>query len=259
MQKRDAAYPDESRAWRDHFLEQSHTGQNFPWDAPARLSPAERAAITHSIQQFQLGEGANGKRLLRRSLAYGRAARDLFFVRALYLFIKEENRHSVYLLRFMHREGITAVSKHWVDTIFRRLRGLAGLELSLRVLVTAEIIAVPYYRALRDATKSALLKAICSRILIDEAAHLRFQASMLRRLGCRRGNLATRIVSRVHRVFLVGTSCLVWLEHGKVFRAAGYSLRRLGLESLAEFGDLDQASRARARQIHPVVSALRES
>ena len=97
--------------------------------------------------------------------------------------MKEEQRHSAYLLRFMQREGIPVSSKHWVDTVFRRLRVLGGLELALRVLVSAEIIAIPYYRALGAATQSPLLQAICATILQDEAAHLRFQASMLWRLS----------------------------------------------------------------------------
>lgn len=105
--------------------------------------------------------------------------------------MKEEQRHSACLLRFMQREGIPAASSHWVDTVFRRLRVLAGLELSLRVLVSAEIIAIPYYRALGAATRSPLLRAICARILQDEAVHLRFQASSLSRLSASRPFLLT--------------------------------------------------------------------
>ena len=72
---------------------------------------------------------------------------DSLFAGALDLFIKEEQQHSRYLAAFMESEGIPLLPRHWVDSTFRLLRGLAGLELSLTVLVTAEIIAVPYYRA----------------------------------------------------------------------------------------------------------------
>ena len=57
------------------------------------------------------------------------------------------------------------------------------------VLVTAEVLAIPFYQALRDATRSSLLRAICVRILCDEASHLNYQAltiGLIRRpLPCR--------------------------------------------------------------------------
>jgi len=130
-----------------------------------------------------------------------------------------------------------------VDSVFRRLRVLAGLELSLRVLVTAEIIAVPYYRALGRATASPLLNAISSRIVQDEAAHLKFQSSMLSRLGALRRPIVRRLISRLHRLFLVGTSLVVWREHGSVFRAAGYRFELFLREALAEFAALEAPAR----------------
>ena len=132
---------------------------------------------------------------------------------------------------------IPRLQKHWVDRVFRKLRGLAGLELSLTVLVTAEIIAVPYYRALRGATGSPILKMICTRILEDEANHLKFQASMLARVTSARPTAFQRTLSELHRLFLLGTILVVWIEHRAAFEAAGYSFRRFKNETLVEFSD----------------------
>lgn len=223
-----------SRFWCSYFRANRLTAVELPWADTYQLASHERRAIESSIQQFQLGEGSNGKRLLKRGLVHARAAQDPDFLRALYLFVKEEQRHSGYLSRFMQAQKIPALGHHWVDSVFRVLRGLAGLELSLRVLVTAEIIAVPYYRALRNATNSPLLKAMSARILADEAAHLRFQASMLSRLAPRRWAAMDWLIARVHSVFLTGTSLIVWLGHRPVFLAAGYAPRQLLLEAHAE-------------------------
>ena len=46
-----------------------------------------------------------------------------------------------------------------------------GCELSITVLITAEIIALVYYGALQRCTASGVLEAICARILDEEAAH----------------------------------------------------------------------------------------
>jgi hypothetical protein len=231
----------ESESWCGHFRNDAATSDRLPWDDPTGLSSEELRCIQSSIQQFQLGEGSSGSRLLKRGLEYANAAADPRFIDALKLFVKQEQRHSAYLLRFMQREGIAATSGHWVDTVFRRLRVLAGLELCLRVLVSAEIIAIPYYEALSAATQSPLLQAICSRILRDEAAHLRFQASMLSRLSASRSFFADRVVSAVHRMFLLVTCYVVWFEHGRVFRAAGYSRQGFLAETFWEFVRLDNA------------------
>jgi hypothetical protein len=200
-----------------------------------QLTEKERRTITPSIQQFQLGEGSKGQRLLERGQKFGRAVNDPLFVGTLEIFIKEEQQHSRYLAAFMKSQSIPLVEKHWVDTVFRKLRGLAGLELSLTVLVTAELIAVPYYRALRCATGSPILKMICTRILEDESCHLKFQASMLARATSARPALFQSALSELHRLFLLGTILVVWIEHQRVFEGAGYNFQRFKSETLREF------------------------
>jgi hypothetical protein len=147
-------------------------------------------------------------------------------VPSLQLFIAEEQRHSSLLGKFLDREQIPRLTNHWLDKVFRRLRKLAGMEICAAVLVTAEVLAMSYYQALRDATSSPLLKAICARILSDEQAHLRFQALTL---GLIRGQFSRRSCatrSLCHSVFLRGTSLVLWQQHRAVFRAAGWNYQR---------------------------------
>ena len=213
------------------------TALHVSCNAAIQLTEKESRTITPSIQQFQLGEGSRGRRLLERGEKFGRAVNDPLFARALEIFIKEEQQHSRYLAAFMESQSIPLKQKHWVDTIFRTLRGLAGLELSLTVLVTAELIAVPYYRALRGATGSPILKMICTRILEDEVSHLKFQASMLARVASTRPAALRRALSKLHRLLLLGTILVVWIEHRAVFKAAGYNFREFRDETLLEFSD----------------------
>jgi hypothetical protein len=227
-----------SQRWCCYFLANRLDPSDLPWSDSYQLTDAERRVIAKSIAQFQLGEGAQGRRLQDRGRQYANKVCDTHFSPALALFVKEEQRHSANLGRFMDAQGIPRLAKHWMDSIFRRLRVLAGLELSLRVLVTAEIIAVPYYRALGDATASELLGVLSDRILQDEAGHLKFQASMLSRIAAGRRPPFSRLIWRLHRLFLVGTCFLVWRDHGSVRRAAGYSFREFILEALYEFSKL---------------------
>ena len=239
---RSAALVAMSTAWCAYFRNNGLKSWDLPWDDAYRLTKTERRAIAKSVQQFQLGEGAEGRRLLARGQAHATATGDRLFPEALTLFIREEQRHSAQLLRFMRMQGIPAVEKHWVDSVFRWVRVLAGLELELRVLVTAEAIAVPYYRALGRATGSVLLRSISDRILQDEAEHLRFQASTFSRLEVSRSRFVRRLVWKAHRWFLVGTCCVVWIEHRSVFKSAGHSFRELVRGAMAEFSGLENAT-----------------
>lgn len=209
----------------EFFRDANQKPLDLPWDEEYRLTPHERQAIAASVQQFQLGEGSEGHHFLQR----GRELRDPFFVPALVAFIGQEQRHSAYLGRFMDRQGIPRLGRHWVDQIFRRIRKLAGLRTMVSVLVTAEIIAVPYYRALRLATASRLLRCLCNEILREEATHLEFQADTLRRLGF---NTFQR---QLHQALLLFTCAVVWRGHQPVFAAAHYTWRQFRAESLQEW------------------------
>jgi hypothetical protein len=237
-----------SARWYSYFLANCLDPRELPWSDSYQLTDAERRAISPSIAQFQLGEGAQGRRLQERGRKYAETVGDTHFSQALALFVKEEQRHSAELGRFMDAQGIPRLSKHWIDSVFRRLRVLAGLELSLRVLVTAEVIAVPYYRALGDATASELLGAMSDGILQDEAGHLKFQASMLSRLRAGRLPALSRLIWRLHRLFLVAICFVVWRGHGEVFRAAGYRFREFVLEAFCEFTELQCRSGAAIRR-----------
>jgi hypothetical protein len=237
MTIRDRGHSAESRKWMTHFSLRSMTALHVSSNAAVQITESERQIITASIQQFQLGEDSRGRRLLERGQKYGRAASDPLFAEALGLLIKEEQRHSRYLAAFMESQSIPLARRHWVDTVFRTLRGLAGLELALTVLVSAEIIAVPYYCALRAGTGSSILKMICNRILDDEANHVKFQASMLARVASRRPAVLQRAFRSLHRLFLLGTMSVVWIEHRSVFEAAGYDFPRFKNETLGEFSD----------------------
>ena len=207
--------------WVALFSSRAATRELLPWSHPRALNDTERRLVSGSIQQFQLGEGSDGSGLIRRGRASRLAALNPNFLPSLELFIQEEQRHSRHLARFLRREGVELLHQHWVDRIFRRLRKFAGLELCLRVLVMAEIVAVPYYRALERATESPLLRCICANILADEDDHLRFQAENLKRLQSSRQSLPSMELL-FWRCFQLATLLVVWREHGPVLRAGGY-------------------------------------
>jgi hypothetical protein len=227
--------------WVEYFY-QNASEPILPWADSIRLSGAEKLAVIASIQQFQLGEGASGARMLERAQRFSRATGDLGLIAALKLFVREEQRHSKILARFLQLENAPCLPKHWMHSVFRRVRGLAGLEMCLKVLVTAELLARPYYAALRDATGSPLLISICERIFEEEGAHLRFQAFTLSCFQKRHRRLMKALIKTSHVVMLACTAALLWVEHQAVFRAAGRTFRQFWQETWHEFDGLYRES-----------------
>jgi hypothetical protein len=226
--------------WHTHFSRNRDGSGGLPWLDPRSLTPAERRAVGPSIRMFELGEFARGRSLTRRAAAQADFACDPWFLPTLQLFIAEEQQHSAMLGRFLDREGISRIAVHWTDGAFRRLRKLAGLELCVVTLVTAEVLAVPFYRALRDATRSPLLRAICIRILCDEAAHLNYQALTL---GTLRRPLTERSCAwrrALHSALFHGTALLVWSQHRSVFHAAQRTFGSFWREARSTFAFLSR-------------------
>jgi hypothetical protein len=225
--------------WQRHFRENLDADLGLPWHDSYCLTASERRSVARSIQQFQLGEFARGRGLKHRAQRQANLAADPWFVPALELFIQEEQGHSEMLGRFLDRQGIPRLKAQWVDGVFRRLRKLAGLEVCASVLVTAEVLAMPFYQALRDATRSLLLQAMCSRILTDEAAHLNYQALTLGLLRRPLTDRARALHCLLHRTLFDGTALLVWQQHRRVFRASGWSFFRYWNEAQRWFGILE--------------------
>lgn len=227
----------DSYDWVEYFY-QNAPEPTLPWNDAARLSGAERRAVIASIQQFQLGEGPSGSRMLERAQRFSRETGDLGLIAALKLFLREERRHGRILARFLHIENSPCLQKRWSDNVFRWIAGLAGLELWLKILVTAKLLARPYYAALRDATGSPLLRSVCELIFAEEQAHLRFQAFALSRVQRSHTQFGQYVIRSAHAAFLALTAALVWVEHQAVFRSAGRTFHQFWRETWREFNAL---------------------
>ena len=153
-----------SVSWLNYYRHNHDSLLPIPWERGAELNEAELAAVASSIQEFQLGESSEGKHLVRRAEEFARREGHSAYAEAVKLFVAEEHRHARGLGRVLDLAGVPRLRKAWADTVFRRLRHLANLEMSIRVLITAEIIAKVYYAALGNATGSTVLRTLCEQI-----------------------------------------------------------------------------------------------
>lgn len=209
--------------WLNHF--EYHAAQpRAVAEAPeSGLTADERRLIARSLAIFQLGEQSDGSGLLAAARRFATARNAEPLPRIVELFIREEQRHAALLLEFMSKHDIAARRHHWTDAVFRFARRLAGFELYLNVLVTAELVGNVYYRALESATGCRRLKLLCRTLLADELAHVGFESELILVLRSRRSAALQSLARLAHRTFFRITSSVVWLTHRALLRDAGYS------------------------------------
>ncbi len=193
---------------------------DLAWDDPHQLSPSQKRAISASLQTFQRGEGTGGDHLLALADQLG----DADYAAAMRLFIQEEEGHAEMLGQFMDRQGIARLQMHWLHEAFRWLGRPLGLVHMVRVILTAEIVATVYYKALFNATFSGLLQQICRRILLDEEMHLIYHCLAVRQLSPKRNALSAWFWRQFYWAFMAGTALTIYLTSRRTLRAGGYGL-----------------------------------
>src|SRR5689334_456837 len=127
------------KGWHNYFVRNSTNKGNFAWDSEDRLTVEESYCIGKSIAAFQLGEQSEGKGLLKAADSFAQNTDNPYLSQITRLFIAEEQNHALLLRKFMEVNNIPLIKHNWTDNIFRRMRKNVGFELSITVLITAEI------------------------------------------------------------------------------------------------------------------------
>ena len=212
-----------SAQWHEHYLNNAASRREVPWDRGAEITADERRAIGKSLSAWQLGETSDGRHLMAAARRYAERQNDPFFLEAVRLFIREEQRHGAELGRFLDLAGVPRARRDWGDTLFRAFRyAVPSMEIWVTVVIMVETLALIYYQAVRDATGSKVLRRICDQILRDEVHHIRFQYERLAVLCRRRPPLLLRATASLHRLLFAGIALAVWAGHRRALAAGGF-------------------------------------
>jgi hypothetical protein len=168
-------------------------------------------AVWGSVQRFQVGEDGDGANLIGKADQAG----DGDYAKAVRLFVAEEQNHARLLALLLAAGCMPTIAGHWSDTAFVRLRRLLGLRTELLVLMVAEVIALRYYRALRDGTHDSLTTDVAARILADEQRHVPFHCARLHTSLAELPRPLRRPVMTGWRLLLLAASLVVATDHGK--------------------------------------------
>lgn len=214
--------------WKTYFEHNRASRMPIPWDRRIMVEPHLREPLIRSLQRFQVGEQGDGAHL-RKAAATG----DPAYAAAIALFVEEEQEHARLLARLLRGMDGPLLERHWSDICFIFLRRLSGLHQELLVLLTAELIAKRYYRALYEGTNDAVLKAAFAQILRDEVGHVAFHCDYLQRAFAPLPLLARLLIRLAWRLLFQAACLIVMYDHRGVLRAVhvspGAFLRDCGL------------------------------
>lgn len=187
------------------------------WARGAAL-PAE---LVRSLQRFQVGEDGDGSALIGKADRAG----DPVYERAVRLFVAEEQNHARMLALLLEAGGAGTLDTHWSDTAFVRLRRLLGLRVELLVLMVAEVVALRYYRAVRDGAADPLASEVARLILADEERHVPFHCLRLREALAPLPAPVRRSAVTAWRAVLAAAAVVVAADHGPALRTLGVRRR----------------------------------
>ncbi|MEV6154603.1 ferritin-like domain-containing protein [Nonomuraea sp. NPDC052129] len=224
-------------AWVAEFeaeAERRHADGDPDWARGACL----HRAVAASIQRFQVGESGDGAALIGKA---GKAEDDAYGA-AVRLFVAEEQNHARLLAHLLAAAGAPTLAGHWSDTAFVRLRRMLGLRLELMVLMIAEVIALRYYRALRDGAGDPLAADVAARILADEERHVPFHCGRLSRSFRHLPAAGRAVLAGGWWCLMLGAVTVVAVDHGLALRCLGLSRTRFVRDVLTLFGRAVSAS-----------------
>jgi len=227
--------PVEFEIWLNHFEYHAQHPRCVPDGLSDLLEPHESRLIASSIATFQLGEQSEGRRLLQAARRFADRRSIPVLVRITELIIREEQRHAALLRAFMKDHHIALKMSDWTDRLFRLVRRLAGFELSLHVLISAELIGIVYYRALEAATGCQRLGVLCRGLVSDELAHVGFESQLLLTMRAGRSATVQALMRLAHRAFFTGAATIVWLTHRSVLRRGGHGARSFLRACLSQY------------------------
>ncbi|MFJ6321113.1 ferritin-like domain-containing protein [Streptomyces californicus] len=211
-------------------------GQGDPdWRTGVPLHPA----IRRSVQRFQVGEDGDGAELITKAEAAG----DAEYASAVRMFVTEERNHARLLALLLASGDAPTIASHWSDRIFVTLRRALGLRLELLVLMIAEVVALRYYRALRDGGEDALTREVAGRVLADEERHVPFHCHRLRRALRPLPAPARVLVTSGWRAALAAACLVVAVDHGPALRRLGVGRGRFAVEVVRSAGPIAAAMR----------------
>ena len=207
------------KQWLNHFEHNRAHRRHIPWKDELNVSPGVIKPFIRSLQRFQIGESGEGRHLRAAANSTG----DHDYIKAISLFIQEEQEHARLMAEILKRLNAPLLTSHWSDGCFVLLRRLFRLNEELMVLLTPEIVARRYFRMVHDAVGDPTVRAVCAQILHDEEGHVAFHVDYLRRAFAGHSLPARLVLLGAWRLLFRMSVVVLLLDHRSFLKACRVS------------------------------------
>jgi hypothetical protein len=208
--------------WIAHFRQNRERRAEPDWAVPVKIRPEVIAPLVRSLEQFQLGDGGGPASLIaydaerfRSQTAEMRVIVDLWFA--------EEREHSRLLGCAVDRFGGKPITSHWSFTAFCQCRRAIGVRGELQILLLTEIVSTAYYRVMRRHCEDPAVRAMCARILRDEAGHVSFHCDRLAAEGRSPQGVIGALWTAQFWLFGHAAATMLWINHHRCLTSLGGS------------------------------------
>jgi hypothetical protein len=204
--------------WLEHFRSSVARERPIQWDRGVDVPDTIREPVLQSLRVFQRGlssPGLNLRSKVRRSCAPE-------YAECVDLYVREKQIHAELLLQLVWRSGSEPAGRAFIDFLFRRVRRRFDWARELTVLLTAEMVSMPFLRVLSNHVNDPVFRQVLESILADQAYHLGFHIEHLRAEIERRPAWERVFIQQAWTAFFSGALTLVIADNQKTFDALGY-------------------------------------
>jgi hypothetical protein len=206
--------------WITHFTRNRENRMEPDWTVPANIRSKALAPLVRSLEQFQLGDGGGPASLIahdaerfRSQTTEMRTLVDFWFA--------EEREHARLLGCAVDRFGGRRITSHWSFTAFCQCRRALGVRFELQILLLTEIVSTAYYRVMRRHCEDPAVRAMCKRILRDEAGHISFHCDRLAAERRSSRGLPGSLWTAQFWLFGHAAATMLWINHGRCLTTLG--------------------------------------
>jgi hypothetical protein len=206
--------------WIAHFTRNHERRREPDWSLPIKIRGRALPPLVRSLEQFQLGDGGGPASLIawdaerfRGRSPELRAIVDFWFA--------EEREHARLLGCAVDRFGGKRITSHWSFTAFCQCRRALGVGFELQVLLLTEIVSTAYYRVMWRHCEDPAVRAMCKRILRDEAGHVAFHCDRLAAEGRWPRGWGGSLWTAQFWLFGHAAATMLWINHGNCLTTLG--------------------------------------
>lgn len=162
--------------WLAHFESSVERPRNIDWSRVPQIDEELREPLVRALAFFQRGLSSQGFNL--RTKVRQHCPDE--YVQCIDLYVQEKAIHADQLAKLVWALGGQPGRRSVADFAFRRFRRRFGWLAEIMVLLSVEMVTVPFFRVLANQIDDPLIRDVLEGIIYDQSWHIGFHIDHVR-------------------------------------------------------------------------------